>query len=150
MKPDRYKLTAGLEFLSYEFTSVGPKGMIKKHIQFLPVNDGQFYNLAFGDVDPVTGEIDDLAVSNNGDRDKILATIVDAVYSFLNIYPGAWIYASGSTDARTRLYKIAITRYFNEISEDFLIYGQVDDDWHSFEKDKKYIAFIARLKSSYI
>jgi hypothetical protein len=62
------------------------------------------YNLAFGDKDHSTGEIDDKVISNNGDSEKVLATVVATVYAFTDKYPETWIYATGSTKARTRLY----------------------------------------------
>ncbi len=73
----------------------GPKGLILKRIQFTLVNRDQVFNLAFGDKDTVTGDIDDLSVSNNGDSEKVLATVVGAVYAFCDRHPVAWIYASG-------------------------------------------------------
>lgn len=84
MNIEHYQLKSGLELLSYEFVSEGPKGFITKRIQFTLVNRQGVYNLAFGDKDPVTGEIDDKVVSNNGDSEKVLATVVGAVFAFLD------------------------------------------------------------------
>ena len=112
MKLDKYQLKAGQELLSYEFISEGPNGLIRKRIQFTLVNRDHVFNLAFGDKDPVSGEINDLVISNNGDSEKVLATVIAAVYAFCDRHPGAWIYASGSTRARTRLYKMGITRFY--------------------------------------
>ena len=72
IKIAKYQLTAGHELLSYEFISEGTKGQIPKRIQFTLVNRQGIYNLAFGDKDPNTGEIDDKVVSNNGDSEKVL------------------------------------------------------------------------------
>jgi hypothetical protein len=146
MKLDKYQLKAGQELLNYEFISEGPKGLIRKNIQFTLVNRNQVYNLAFGDKDPVTGDIDDLAISNNGDSKKVLATVVGAVYAFCDRHPNAWIYASGSTTARTRLYKIGINNYYDEIKKDFDIFGQIGEKWEPFEKGKDYIAFLVQRK----
>lgn len=146
MKLPKYQLKAGAELLSFEFISEGSKGLIRKRIQFTLINREQVYNLAFGDKDPLSGQIDDLSVSNNGDSEKVLATVVAAVYAFLDKNPQAWVFASGSTGARTRLYRIGITKHFDEIKEDFNIYGQVMDDWQAFEKGKDYQAFLANRK----
>lgn len=148
MKLDKYQLKAGAEFLSFEFISEGPKGLIRKQIQFTLVNRNGVFNLAFGNKDPITGEMDDLAVSNNGDSEKVLATVIGAVYTFYAEYPDAWIYASGSTSARTRLYKMGITKYYNEIKDDFEMYGQIGEEWEPFEKGGDYIAFLAQRKIS--
>lgn len=56
-------------FLDYEFISIGPNGAIKKVIRFTQL-DKEAYNLAFGDLDFETGEIDDLSVTNNNDSTK--------------------------------------------------------------------------------
>lgn len=148
MNVEQYQLKSGLELLSYEFVSEGPKGLIPKRIQFTLVNRQGVYNLAFGDKDPVTGEIDDKVVSNNGDSEKILATVVGAVFAFFDQNPDAWIFAAGSTTSRTRLYQIGITKYYAEISDELEIFGRIKDDWYPFEKNKDYLAFIAKLKNS--
>ena len=148
MKLDKYQLKAGQELLSYEFISEGPKGLIRKRIQFTLVNRNQVFNFAFGDKDSVTGDIDDLTISNNGDSEKVLATVVGAVYAFCDRQPGAWIYASGSTRARTRLYKIGINKYYDEIKKDFDIFGQIEEGWEPYTKGRNCIAFLAQRKIS--
>jgi hypothetical protein len=146
MKLPKYQLKSGRELLSYEFTSEGPTGLIEKRIQFTLLNQEEVYNLAFGDKDPITGEIDDLVVSNNGDSEKVLSTLVSAVYAFCDKHPEASIFASGSTPARTRLYRIGIAKYFDDIKDEFEIYGQLEDRWELFEKGKEYLAFLAQRK----
>jgi hypothetical protein len=56
-----------------------------------------FYNLAFGDKNNETGDIDDAVVSNNGDSGQVLATVVSAVYAFTAVENDVWVYATGST-----------------------------------------------------
>ncbi len=124
MKLDRYEFKSGDQFLIYEFLSEGPKGKIQKLIQFSLVNqDTLFFNLAFGDKNPVTGEIDDMVITDNGDSEKVLATVVAAIFAFCDKFPQAWIYATGSTEARTRLYKMGINKYFDIVQEDFEIFS---------------------------
>ena len=105
-----------------------------------------FYNLAFGDKNLETGDIDDNVVSNNGDSEQVLATVVSAVYSFTEEENESWIYATGSTKSRTRLYKMGITKYFDEVKHDFLIYGLRDGEWEEFKKEIDYTAFVVRRK----
>ena len=66
------------------------------------------FNIGFGDKNLETGDIDDKVVSNNGDSDKVLATVV--VYTFTDLNPETLIYATGSTKARTRLYRMGISK----------------------------------------
>ncbi len=147
MKLDRYELKAEKSMTVFEFVSEGPKGAIPKLVQYGETNLKDFYNLAFGDKDHATGEIDDGIVSNNGDSEKILATVVATVYAFTDKHPDAWVYATGSTKSRTRLYRMGLTKYFEEIQEDFDLYGQREGEWEFFEKGVEYQAFLAQRKS---
>jgi hypothetical protein len=149
MKLDRYEFKSGDNFLTYEFLSEGRKGKIQKLIQFSLVNQNTlFFNLAFGDKNPETGEIDDMVITDNGDSEKVLATVVAAVYAFCDKFPKAWIYATGSTEARTRLYKMGIIKYFDIVQEDFEIFGLSENEWERFEKGKNYQAFVVQRKKS--
>ncbi len=146
MKLPRYELKAEKTLMVFEFTSEGKKGNIPKLIKFSETTLNGFYNLAFGDKDSITGEIDDIVVTDNGDSEQVLATVVSAVYSFTDKYKDAWVYATGSTKARTRLYRSGISKYYNEVKKDFLIYGLLDGEWHSFKKDVDYTAFVVKRK----
>src|ERR1700749_3413644 len=114
MKLDRYELKAEKSLSVFEFVSDGPRGKIAKLVQYGETNLKGFYNLAFGDKDLATGEIDDSVVSNNNDSDKVLATVVATVYAFTDKHPDAWVYATGSTKSRTRLYRMGLTKYLEE------------------------------------
>jgi hypothetical protein len=146
MNIEKYPLKAESDLTFFEFISEGPNGLIRKVIQFQKTNELNLYNLAFGDKHPETGEIDDLSISNNGDSDKVLATVVAALYAFFNKHPTAFVYATGSTRARTRLYRIGITRFYQEIIQDFYLYGQVGDDFYEFEIGENYIGFLVERK----
>lgn len=147
MKVERYNLKTSSKGRRYEFISEGPRGAIRKLIEFQETYDSGLFNLAFGDKDPLMGEMDDLSVSDNGDVQKVLATVVAAVYAFCNQHPEAYVYASGSTKARTRLYRMGITKYFEEMQQDFYLYGQVGDDYVDFEPGVNYDGFLAQRKS---
>jgi len=146
MKLPKYPLTSGDDLMTFEFISEGPKGRIPKLVQFTPTNLKGLYILAFGDKDNLTGQIDDLVISNNGDSEKVLATVVATVYAFTDKYPGTWIYAIGSTEARTRLYRMGISKYLSEVKNDFEILGETNDDWESFRKNTDYDGFFVRRK----
>ena len=148
MKLVRYEIKSDELKTTYEFLSEGPKGKIKKIIQFSLVNDGDLYNLAFGDKDAETGEINDIVITDNGDSEKVLATVVSALYSFCDKFPDVWIYATGSTTAKTRLYRMGITKYFDIVEADFHIYGQMFSEWERFKKGKTYEAFVVQRKKS--
>lgn len=146
MNIDKYALKAENSLTVFEFVSEGPNGIVRKLIHFQKTNEPELYNLAFGDKLSGTDEIDDLAVSNNNDTDKILATVVAALYAFFEKYPDAFVYATGSTRARTRLYRMGITRFYGEMKMDFHLFGQVGDEFHEFEIGREYNGFLAQRK----
>lgn len=148
MKVDKYQLDSDETLSVFEFISVGPKGAIQKIIDFQPMETPGLYNLAFGDKHPVTGKIDDLSVTNNSDTDKVLGTVVAALYIFLDKNPDAWVYATGSTPARTRLYRMGITRFYHEIQQDFYLFGRIGKEFYEFETGKEYEGFLAQRKFS--
>ena len=93
MRLPKYQLKAESGFTRFEFISEGTKGAIRKLIEFQATTDPEVYNLAFRDKDPSTGNMNDLAVTNNGDTEMVLATV------FFDNYPVAYVYATGSTNA---------------------------------------------------
>lgn len=97
MKLDRYELKVDDQLTTFNFLSEGPNGKIEKIVQFSLVNQNSLYNLAFWDRDYSTGEIDDKIITDNGDSEKVLATVVAALYAFCDEEPEAWIYTTGST-----------------------------------------------------
>ena len=146
MKLPKYQLTSGNKLTTFEFISEGPKGLICKLVKFEQTNLKGVYNLAFGDKDKLTGEIDDTVISNNNDSEKVLATVVATIYAFTDKYPNFWIYVTGSTKARTRLYRMGITKYLTEVIMDFEILGERNDDWETFRKNVNYEGFLIRRK----
>ncbi len=82
MKVEKYHLKSENTLTYFEFISVGSRGAIRKMIEFQTTSSPGLYNLAFGDKNPGTGGLDDLAISNNGDTEKVLGTVVAALYAF--------------------------------------------------------------------
>lgn len=146
MKLDRYELKSDEHLTTFTFLSEGPKGKIEKVVQFTLIYQDNLYNLAFGDRNYLTGQIDDKVVTDNGDSEKVLASVVAAIYAFCDRTPEALIYATGSTAARTRLYRMGINKYYDIIREDFLIFGQTESEWEPYEKGKNYEAFVVQRK----
>ncbi|MDQ3685987.1 MAG: hypothetical protein M3430_10365 [Acidobacteriota bacterium] len=143
----RYELKSDESLTVFEFVSVGRKGEIPKIVQYSETNLKDFYNLGFGDKDLQTGEIDDTVISDNGDGQKVLATVAATVYAFTDKYPEAWIYATGRTKSRTRLYRIGLTNNLDEIIEDFELYGQLTGEWQEFVRGVEYEAFLVKRRS---
>ncbi len=140
-----YKTT---DFQEYEFYSVGPKGVIKKIVRFQKIQEEPvIYNLAFGDQDEITGDINDAVTSNNEDRDIVLATVSRTVIEFCDHYGDHFILAKGSTPVRTRLYQMGINKLIAEIRSDFDVYGFTGELLHKFETNVNYDAFLVKRKN---
>jgi hypothetical protein len=146
MKLPKYPLASSDNMMTFEFISEGPKGLILKHVRFQPTNLQDVFNLAFGDKDHSTGNIDDMVISNNGDSEKVLASVVSTIYAFTDKFPDAYIYATGSTKSRTRLYRMGITKFLPEVEENFELFGERNDEWEPFRKNIEYESFLVRRK----
>ena len=134
MKYPRYNYSAENELHSFMFESVGRKGKIKKMVQYTEMSVEGFFNLGFGDYNEETNEIDDEVRSNNGDGQKLLATVV----------------ATGSTEARTRLYRMGISNNLEELKKDFYVYGlrKEDEIFEEFVLGEDYIGFLVTRKNN--
>jgi hypothetical protein len=141
-----YKVDTSPDFQTFEFVSVGLKGNFTKVVRYSEINVKGIYNLGFGDRDPITGFLSDLTVTNNGDSQKILATVAATLYAFTDCHPEATVIATGSTQARTRLYRMGITNNLKAIEKDFTILGLTEKEWEPFRKNIHYGAFLVRRK----
>lgn len=104
MNLEKYDITVSDDWLIYEFVSIGPRGDIDKVVIYQHI-EGSLYNLAFGDKDGVTGNIDDLVISDNQDTEIVLATVASTLFDFFENHNGTIVLAKGSTKRRTRLYR---------------------------------------------
>lgn len=158
MNYPRYDILTSTQLEIFEFVSDGKKGKIEKIIQFEKIDfrDEIIYNLAFGDkkykvVNGITTlYVDDSITSENGDRDKILATVAAAVYEFTAAYCDRLVIFTGSDDRRTRLYRMALSKNYDELSKDFDIFGlEKDDDLlvrKSFNSGITFFAYLIKRK----
>jgi hypothetical protein len=55
----------------------------------------------------------------------VLATVAQSVYDFTLLHPDKFVLFMGSSQSRTRLYRMAITRNYKELSETFRIFGAI-------------------------
>ena len=141
---------------NFEFYSHGDKqylmGVNYTYIGIEATTGKRVYNLGFGilKTNPETGleEIDDNMKTNNGDKDKILATVAKTALSFFEKHPDTIIYFEGSSPSRIRTYQMALNRHSEILKKDFLIRGYIENSYllEEFEKDKNYIAFLIEKK----
>ena len=145
MNQSKYPVNVSDDHFVYVFFSEGPRGRIKKGVFFTKIGDN-FFNLGFGDWNEESQDLDDSSRSNNGDRDKVLATVAFTALDFTNQFPDARIVAEGSTPARTRLYQMGIADNLLEITENFEVKGLLGNIWEPFQQDRNYTAFLINRK----
>jgi hypothetical protein len=136
MQLKKYPFEKYTELYFYEFYSIGPKGPVRKlvcfrHYKNIPFNT---FNLIFGDSTEGSLEIDDAAVTNNQDTNKVILTVALIVLEFLRHHRNVQITAIGSTQSRNRLYRILIVKFWYEINQHFTVCGYKNGVWVPFEK----------------
>jgi hypothetical protein len=147
-----YEFVTSEDCMNFKFWSEGPKGRIQKGVVFSRISrySRTYFNLGFGNVDN-NGHMDDRATSNNGDAEKVLATVARTVIIFTDSNPNALIYVHGSTPSRTRLYQMGINKFWSEIQSMFEIYGFTSHvSIEPFTPGINYQAFFGKRKKSYI
>lgn len=143
MGVDAYKFKEKGSAFDYIFESIGKKGIIKKLVNFKRIGDGVF-NLGFGDLDEKTGKVRDDVVTDNGDTEKVLATVASIAYKFTELFRGVALFFKGTTPAKTRLYQMTIGKFWDIINPLFEVHGLKAEEWELFEKNVNYDAFLAR------
>jgi hypothetical protein len=146
MRDQRYQLKFSQAFEVFEFTSEGSKGRINKIVKYTETSTQGIYNLGFGDKIDDSDDFDDNVISNNEDSGRVLATVAGTVYIFTDKFPNAYVYATGSSPSRTRLYRMGISKHLEEIEEDFQVYGFINESLEKFRKNRNYHAFLLTRK----
>ncbi|MEA5459243.1 hypothetical protein VB796_09355 [Arcicella sp. LKC2W] len=139
-----YDLTTLDNAQTFNFESIG-KEKIKKKILYQSTSGENFYNLALVDI-LEDGSYDDTVESNNGDMEKVLATVVKSFIYFFEQNPEAIVLFKGSTESRTRLYQIVINKELDNIISRFTILGINGMKFEPFRKNKSYDGFAIALK----
>ncbi|MFH7015446.1 DUF6934 family protein [Flavobacterium sp. FlaQc-47] len=157
MNYQKYDLKANSDFTIFEFISTGLRGDISKVIKYTVTNNPDLVNLGFGDKINInnnngTFDIDDINITDNGDRNVILATVANATYTFTKLNPDKFVFFSGSCDIRTRLYRMAITNNYKELTETFIIFGIIQNPDTAkyynipFNSSTKFVGFLIKRK----
>ena len=134
MNLDRYAFKEGSKSTLFEFVSVGKHGRIVKEVKFQQKDSPTIYNLAMGDKNPVTGKINYSVVTDNGDTEKVLVTVMAIVFAFTEKAPQAIVSATGTTEARIRLYRMYINKHLHIAGENFNVLGLCETGWESYER----------------
>ena len=109
----------------YRFISTGDEDIIKV-ISISPITGtNNWYNLGFGNLENVGGElvVNDTAEKNNNDYDKVLATVFMSALYFFQTRPDAVIAFFGNTVHKHRIYKQKISINLESLKENLSISG---------------------------
>jgi hypothetical protein len=143
---EKYQIESNEGFEIFDFYSHGPKGIIHKRVMYLPTSEPNLWQLIMGDYNPETDKLDVYNVTNNNDREKVLATVGATLFTFFNKHPKLMVYAKGSTEPRTRLYQMGINQLIDEIDPEFYVFGELDGEYERFNKNINYKSFIVIKK----
>ena len=146
MNHESYLLLATEQNTRFQFQSIGKRGIFEKVISFSPLSE-IIFNLALLDYNPVTGEENDLSITDNGDLHQIMATVMKAILLFLDKHPEKVIYIKGNTESRTRLYQISINKVYPDLQHELLILGQQNENWHDFKVNESFDSFLIAKKN---
>lgn len=138
-------MEASEDSLSFAFDSISGQRIIRKKAEFVLIS-ADLYNFAFGDVNE-EDEIDDFVVSNNKDMDKVFATLIQILITFLKTHKGKGVYFKGSTPSRTRMYQIILNKERANWEGLLAVYGSYNGNLMPFETDHRYNSFIVELKN---
>jgi hypothetical protein len=131
----------------FEFESISSTKTIQKVIQYKELSIKNVFNLALLDIDE-NGIHSDIVVSDNGDMEFVLATVIQTIQVFLALHPQARVLFMGSTKARNRLYRAVISKYYQQMERIYEIHGINSWENEPFEKNKDYEAFLIFLRHS--
>ena len=79
--------------------------------------------------------------------EKVLATVIQTIQTFLGHYPHAKIAFSGSTPKRTHLYSIILNKEIEKVQSNLKILGLNDEGLVPFERNQKYEGFVILKKT---
>ncbi len=147
MEKPTYSVKVSDDGFSYFFDSISESQTIKKAVKYLPTNgNSELYQLMFGNILP-DGEIDVFAVSNNDDMPLVITTVVGTLVKFFEQYPHKKVYFTGSTAARTRLYRAAISKFLKTTELYYQVFGILSDgSIEIFNPSNQYFAFLITQK----
>jgi hypothetical protein len=143
MEEQKYPFKLIQPELRYEFWSRSEEKEIKKIVIFTKIGykEDNFYNLALMD-ELANGDLSDISESRNNDMKTILATVFGIANDFLIKNPDAVIAFKGSDERRHRLYRIALNREIDRLSDKFIIAGYTNGEVYPFEVNGVYQQFL--------
>lgn len=140
-----YDFQIGAQARSFSFISEGPR-TVAKQVIYAETTLPDFFNLALADIE-TDGSPNFYSVRNNGDLERIMATVAQTLLVFFRSHPRAKVAFTGSTPARTRLYQIILAREMEAVAADFVLSGVKENTLEDFRPNRDYDGFVITLRS---
>jgi hypothetical protein len=147
MEKPIYNIETSPDGLYHIFESIGINKDTRKMVVYVPdENKEDLFHLIFGDLTD-DNTIDVFAISNNQDMKMILSSVIQTLHIFFEINPTKKVFFTGSTDARTRLYRATISKLFAKTELFYNIYGLLNNDTtEPFVKTTQYKGYFIEKK----
>jgi hypothetical protein len=113
-------LQALRDFSAFQFTSAGPAGPVTRQVRFNGQRDNGIYNLDLRDL-PVTKKDGPGPVSDQGDMNTVLATLVQVIELYTERYPRRTVRLKGDTQEKAHLYRMALEHHLDILCPLFMI-----------------------------
>ena len=113
-------LQALRDFSAFQFTSTGLAGPVTRQVRFNGQKDAGIYNLDLRDL-PVTRKDDPGRVTDQGDMNTVLATLVQIIEIYTERYPRRSIRLKGDTQEKAHLYRMALDHHLDILYPLFII-----------------------------
>jgi hypothetical protein len=132
------------DFSAFEFTSESNSGAIVRQVRFSGQKDGQVYHLDLRDL-PAGKKEDQAPIADKGDRDRVLATLVQIIEIYTERYPGRIIRLKGNTKQKAQLYRESLDRHLSVLCPLFVITQDENSEMSGSHRTDP-IAFLLKRK----
>lgn len=88
----------------YTFLSKGPRGIVRKVVEFERFEETDIFNVLL--VDEIGGtRMNDTDATGNNDAIKVISTVVRIIEKFFESFPGNAVFISGNTPTKKLMYQ---------------------------------------------
>lgn len=138
-------LQALRDFSAFQFTSAGLAGPVTRQVRFNGQKDAGIYNLDLRDL-PVTKKDDPGRVTDQGDMNAVLATLVQIIEIYTERYPRRSIRLKGDTQEKAHLYRTALDHHLDILCPLFIINLEEHISDPDGDRNIDNIAFVLKRK----
>jgi hypothetical protein len=138
-------LQALRDFSAFQFTSTGKAGPVTRQVRFNGQKDAGVYTLDLRDL-PVTKKDDPGRVTDQGDMNTVLATLIQIIEIYTERYPRRSVRLKGDTQEKALLYRTALDHHLDILCPLFLINLEEQVSASGGNRSIDNIAFVLKRK----